>query len=233
MRRVIAAFLLLIACSRGDAVRPVNDFAVEPPPSRPITDLHFNDEQLQAIAETLVRQAQRRGVRESAGATRADRLIALEAALGAPPMALRRVDRLAAELTYTDASQWAALRRAADREFRGRDDAIAKRMTAMLDGWQRQRLASAMSYMSSNYADRYIKSIEWERRFADFLAAHPADAAAWGWLVAREYKADVAAQYERADAEQGYRFYLELSGLGTHRDARRAFSVPGVAIGAP
>lgn len=61
----------------------------------------------------------------------------------------------------------------------------------------------------------------------------PADAAAWGWLVAREYKADVAAQYERADAEQGYRFYLEFSGLGTHREARRAFSVPGVAIGAP
>lgn len=233
MRRSIAACLLLIACSCGDAVRPVNDFVVEPPPSRPITDLHFNDEQLQAIAETLVRQAQRRGVRESPGATRAERLLALEASLGAPPLALRRVDRLAAELTYTDASQWAKLRRAADREFRGRDDAIAKRMTAMLDGWQRQRLASAMSYMSSNYTSRYIKSIEWERRFADFLAAHPADAAAWGWLVAREYKADVAAQYERADAEQGYRFYLELSGLGTHRDARRAFAVPGIAIGAP
>ena len=233
MRRLLTAVLLLIACSRGDAVRPVNDFAVEPPPSRPITDLHFNDEQLKAIAETLVRQAQRRGVQESAGATRAERLLSLEASLGAPPLALRRVDRLAAELTYTDTSQWAALRRAADREFRGRDNAIAKRMTAMLDGWQRQRLASAMSYMSSNYTSRYIKSIEWERRFADFLAAHPADAAAWGWLVAREYKADVAAQYERADAEQGYRFYLELSGLGTHRDARRVFSVPGVAIGAP
>ena len=84
--------------------------------------------------------------------------------------------------------------------------------------------------LSSNYSTPYFTTLEWERRFHEFLAERPADAATWGWLVLREYRAITMRQYGRADAEMAYRFYLESSGLGDGREARELFSVPGADI---
>jgi hypothetical protein len=61
----------------------------------------------------------------------------------------------------------------------------------------------------------------------------PMDAATWGWLVLRDHRTVTRQQYGRADSELAYRFYLESSGLGDGREARRVFSVPGVEVHAP
>ena len=231
---VTVLFLLLAMCSGRDAVRPAAEPAAEPVITRPITDLHFKDEELDFIAANLRLKAERRGIRESSGATRVERLLALEASIGGQSFAMQRVNAITSRLMMNDGSRWAKLRARADAEFRGREDEVAKRVIDLLDRWQRRRLAETMSYLSSNYADgSHLWHLEWEVRFAAFAAERPLDAATWGWLVARALREDVAAQYGRVDEEHGYRFYLELSGLGTHRDARRLFSVPGIAVGAP
>ena len=230
MRARLGVLLLLVAACSNDRSVPATVVEVEAPVVRPITDLTFDDPGLQEIAARLVAEAQERGIEESAGATRVERLLALEGKLGRGSRALERVEALVVRLTATDGSQWAKLRRRAEHEFNGRNDELARRVTDMLVRWKRERLHVSMRYLSSNHGEGYIKTMEWERRFADFVAARPVDAATWGWLVAREHRADVAAQYERADAESAYRFYLEFSGLGTGRDAERVFSVPGIEI---
>ncbi|MGZ5432694.1 MAG: hypothetical protein ACXW31_10360 [Thermoanaerobaculia bacterium] len=75
-----------------------------------------------------------------------------------------------------------------------------------------------------------MSSMEWERRFHDFVAARPVDAATWGWLLLRANEQATKQQYGRADAETAYRYYLELTGLGDGREAKRIFSVPGIEI---
>ena len=229
MRAILGVLLALtLACSNGGpAAAP--DAEVQAPPSRSIADLEFDDPELQRIATALVAEAQRRGIEESTGATRVERLLDLEGKVGGS-RALKRVEWLVGRLTFTDGTQWAKLRRRAENEFHGKNDEVARRVNELMTGWKRERLNAAMRFLSSHYGDGYIHSREWERRFADYVAARPLDAATWGWLVAREHQADVAAQYGRSDAESAYRFYLEFSGLGTNDDAERVFSVPGIEI---
>jgi hypothetical protein len=230
MRPLVAVFLLLfLACSGRNSEPEVVAAETQPPPLGPIEDLDFNDPDLQEIATELVREARLRGIHESAGETRVERLLALEGMLGGT-RALRHVERLVDRLAMTDGTQWAKLRRKTESEFSGRKDDAGKRVNEMLLRWKRERLNESLRYLSSNYTQNYIHSREWERRFAAFLAARPLDAAAWGWVVAREYGKDVAAQYDRTDAESAYRYYLEFSGLGTNDDVRRIFSVPGIEI---
>lgn len=228
MRPLVAVFLLLLAACSGQHSAP-ETIADEKPPLGSIDDLDFNDPDLQLIATELVREARMRGIHESAGATRVERLLALEGTIGGT-RALRHVQTLVDRLAMTDGTQWAKLRRKTESEFSTRNDDAARRVTDMLLRWKRERLNESLRYLSSNYTKTYIPSLEWERRFAAFVAARPLDAATWGWMVAREYGNDVAAQYDRADAESAYRYYLEFSGLGTNRDVRRIFSVPGIEI---
>lgn len=195
-----------------------------------IADLRFNDEQLDAIAASLIAEAKTRNIETSSGATRVDRLIALEAALDAPPSALHRANYLAIRMTQNDRSEWARIRQRAEREFCGGEDTAAQRVCDMLRRWHQQRTASVMSFLSSNYDHQWIPEMEWERRFHEFVAARPHDAGTWGWLVLRDRRQTVEQQYDRADAESGYRFYLEFTGFGTGRDARNAFSVPGATF---
>jgi hypothetical protein len=96
--------------------------------------------------------------------------------------------------------------------------------------WQREKSVALYRYLSSNYSTTYITSLDWERRFHEFVMERPTDAATWGWLVLRDHRTDVQQQYGRADPEMAYRFYLEFSGLGDGREARRIFSVPGIDV---
>jgi len=197
----------------------------------PISDLHFNDIQLQRIATRLIRQARARGIDSSSGRDRVERLLSLEARLNAPPDAMGRVDVLVSRMTQTEVGRWAEVRRGAETQFGKRHDETGDRIRDLLWRWQRRKFVSITRYLSSNYRSPKISGVDWERRFNDFLQESPRDAAAWGWLVSREYGSSVREQYGRVDAEASYRFYLELSGLGTAQDAREIFSVPGVANG--
>lgn len=224
--RCLLVLLLLVGCSGTESP------AVSEPkaPTAPIADLHFNDYELQQIAEGLVREARSRGIEQSPGTNRVERLLSLEASLGASDLALKRVNELTPQLTATDMTQWAVLRKAAEGEFHGRRDETGTRVNEMLSLWQRRKLSEAMSHLSSNYTALRIESLEWEKRFRNFVEERPIDAATWGWLVARECGTLVAQQYGSTDAESAYRFYLEFSGIGTRHDAQRIFSVPGTLI---
>jgi len=220
------------ACSapdpRADSLEVSRPRAIE----ASIADLQFNDEQLDAIATALIDTAKKRGIESSSGTNRIERLIALEAALDAPPAALHRVNYLVLQLTQTDRSEWARMRQKAERDFCARAEPEPVRVCDMLRRWHQYRTASVMSFLSSNYEHQWIPEMEWERRFHEFAAARPMDAGSWGWILLRERREMVEQQYDRADAESAYRFYLEFTGFGTGRDARNAFSVPGVAIAA-
>lgn len=231
MRALVVAVLILAACSNPSA--PVSEIADEPPqPGRaaPVTDLEFQDAQLQPIAMELIREARLRGIEESVGRNRAERLIALEASLSDSRRALDCIDTLAAEITATDASQWAQLRQDAERDFAARDDETARRVRSLLAGWRRRKSESAYDYLSSHYTTTYVRSYEWERRFHDYVRERPIHAATWAWLVWRDYAGAARQQYGRADAESAYRYYIESSGLGDRREARMIFSVPGIQI---
>ena len=231
MRRVLAAVVLLaLACGRpsAPAARGGADAAAR---STPIADLRFNDEHLQSIADRLARKARSRGIDTCVGANRAECLLWLEASVGEGQSALDRVNRLVAQLTLTDTSEWAELRQHAERDFRRRDDPVGIRVRDMLTRWQREKSAIALRYISSNYKVLYISWVDWERRFHDFVRERPADAATWGWLIAQSAHAtSVRQQYGQATPEMAYRFYLELTGMGDGREARALFSVAGAGI---
>jgi hypothetical protein len=198
--------------------------------AQPIDDLHFNDAQLERIAGVLVQQARSHGIHTSAGRNRIERLLSLESQVGTSDLALNRVDKLVSDMTMTDATQWSKLRRSAAGTYARRDDAAARRVKDLLRRWQREQLEIISDYLSSNYSKPYIASLEWERRFHQFAARRPIDAATWGWLLLQSHRAEVMKQYGRADSEMAYRYYLEFSGLGDGREARLVFSVPGVEI---
>lgn len=220
--------LVLAACSSPPPAPVVETSA--PPPAAPIGDLSFNDSTLHAAATTLKQQARLRGIETSRGRTRVERLLALEAEIGGSAAALNRVNELMSYMTATDMSLWAKLRQRADRDLAGRDDEAARRVRDLLGRWSRRKSEEVFRYLSSNYQTHIIWPIEWERRFHSFIAERPVDAATWGWVVLQYHGQDAWQQYGRADAESAYRFYLELSGLGDGREARRIFSVPNVAI---
>ena len=227
--RVLAAILLVVvACGK-----PPSPAVSEPPDesvrTTPVTDLEFKDPLLQGIAMQLVREAQSRGIHEVSGRNRVDRLLRLEASLGRSEAALARVNELVSHLTNHDASEWARLRQKAEAELSGRPDPVALRVVDLLTRWRERKADIAFEYLSSNYT-RFISRMEWERRFHDFVAARPADAATWGWLLLREDAEGPRREYGRADDETAYRYYLKRSGLGNMREGRELFSVPGVRI---
>lgn len=226
----LLAFLTLAACSAPPSPVESRDDLRQPPAEASIADLHFNDGQLDAIATALVDRAKGRNIETSAGATRIERLISLEAALDATPSALHRVNYLVLRLTETDRSEWARIRQRAERDFCGREDVASLRVCDLLQRWHQHRSESVRRFLSSNYEAQWIPEMEWERRFHEFVAARPHDAATWGWMLLRERSDAVRKQYDRSDAESAYRFYLEFTGFGTGRDARNAFSVPGAAM---
>jgi hypothetical protein len=230
MRALIAAVAVLAACSGPPASL---ERQVEQKPQVSVADLEFNDPQLQIIATRLRQRAGLQGVETSSGHNRVERLLSLEASLAGNGLAFQRVNKLVAEMTATDVSQWAKLRQRAEREFTARHDDVGRRVSDMLARWQRRKTEAVFRYLSSNYESTYITSLEWERRFHEFVIARPMDAATWGWLVLGAYADDARQQYGRADAEAAYRFYLEFSGLGDGREARRVFSVPGIEIDEP
>ena len=196
----------------------------------PIADLHFNDPQLQAIATELAAQARARGITATSGRNAIERLLALESSLGSSDRALRRANKLAADLMMSDSSQWARLRARTQSEFAGRNEAVAQRVSDFFVRWKREQLDIAFDFLSSNYSSKFIPPIEWEQRFHRFLIRRPFDAATWGWVVLRGYGRMTEQQYGHADSELAYRFYLESTGLGDQREARDVFSVPGIAI---
>lgn len=228
MRYLLPAIVLLAACSDP---APERTFATEPPPPvAPVSDLHFKDEQLQAIAAELREQAHVRGIRTSPGRNRIERLLALEAAVSGEGLAFKRVNALMRQITATDASQWGKLRQRAEKEFATGNDEVAKRVQDLLARWQRRKADIVFTYLSTNYRSTHIRSIEWERRFHEFVTERPYDTATWGWLLLREYADEAQQQYGRADAESAYRFYIVFSGLNDGSEARRMFSVPGIEI---
>ncbi|HEX8410323.1 MAG TPA: hypothetical protein VF883_15775 [Thermoanaerobaculia bacterium] len=233
MRGLAAVVLILLGCS-GESPAPAADDAGDQPPvitvTAPLSDLHFNDDQLQQIAVKLIEEARLRGIDAVPGQNRVERLLWLEGQLGNSSHALARTNALVTQMTATDASQWGKLRQQAAREFGTRDDEVAKRVIDLLTRWQQRKSESVFRYLSSNYKTTYITSWNWEQRFHDFVAERPVDAATWGWLLLRIHAADAQKQYGRADSESAYRFYLEFSGLGNGREAREIFSVPGVEI---
>src|SRR5687767_5182582 len=164
MRRIAAC-----ACSNPASAPPKE---VDEPPREivrvsPVTDLRFNDYQLQVIAMDLIREARLRGIEEVAGCNRVERLLVLESTLGNSHVALDRVNELTRHLTAADASRWAKLRQRASLELRTRTDPDARRVRAMLSRWQQEKSAIAFRYLSSNYT-RFISGMEWERRFHEF-----------------------------------------------------------------
>jgi hypothetical protein len=227
--RALAAILLVVtACGRPSSP-PAVELAEEPVRAAPVTDLDFRDVILQRIADDLVREARFRGIEEVSGRNRVERLLRLEATIGKSEAALQRVNQLTSHLLDHDASEWAELRQRAEVEFTGRNDPVARRVLDLLVRWRHKKSDIAFRYLSSNYT-MFINRMEWERRFHDFVAARPADAATWGWLLLREDPDAPRQEYGRADAEAAYRYYLKLIGRGNAREARELFSVPGVQI---
>ena len=230
-RAFVAVLLVLVACSNPPAAE-VGELPEEQRAAVravPVSDLEFTDVILQNIATDLVREARLRGIEEVSGRNRVERLLRLEASIGRSQAALERVNQLVSMTTSHDASDWAKLRQRAEAEFSGRNDPVAGRVLDLLARWRHEKSDIAFRYLSSNYT-HFISRMEWERRFHEFVAARPADAATWGWLLLREDQSGPAREYGRADAETAYRYYLKRIGVGNARLARQLFSVPGVRI---
>jgi hypothetical protein len=228
MRRPLAvlALAVLIACSGGRTATPIS----EPAPFTPIDDLTFQDPQLQLIATRLLREAERRGITEVAGRwNRVECLMALEAELGAPPIALERVNELALRLSTTDTSTWAKTRGEAIARCESRSDAACQRVTDMLQRWHRHKLQLVTEHLSDERRVYLYGSREWERHFYEFVRSAPMDAATWGWIVATHRGGEIR-QQGSVDAETAYRYYLGMTSLGKSHEAAYVFSVPGVRM---
>jgi hypothetical protein len=224
MRRSFAflALAVFIACSGGRTANPVS----EPASFTPIDDLTFQDPQLQLIATRLLREAERRGITEVAGRwNRVECLIALESELGAPPVALERVNALALRLTTTDMSSWAKTRGEALARCEGRRDAACERVTDMLQRWHRHKLQLVTEHLSDERRVYLYGSREWERHFYEFVRSTPMDAATWGWIVSTHRR-----ELSSVDGEAAYQYYLDTMRLGKSREAAYVFSVPGVRM---
>jgi hypothetical protein len=216
MKRLALLLLLLGACSQP-ASTPATDIEERPREiarAAPVSDLQFNDYQLQVIAMDLIREARSRGIEEISGRNRIERLLLLESSLGTSQHALDRVNELTRHLLAADASRWAKLRQRAELDLANRTDPDATRARELIAAWQREKSAIAFRYLSSNYT-RFISSMEWERRFHEFIATRPADVAAWAWLLAHDN-----AQTPHADAETAYRNYLAETGAAEPSTAR-------------
>jgi hypothetical protein len=228
LRCALAATLLTAtACAPAESSRP----APEPlTASRvfDVSDLRFSDRELDLIARTRVQQARSRGIDSVKAASKVDALVTLESMLDAMPLAVDRFNAFARNAMWSDRSAWSALRRRSRRRFGGAD-AVSQRVQALLDEWDRQKLRIIAGDLENrqwvwNYSEQ-----RWESEFHDFIRKRPLHAATWGWLVLGERGPEVRRQYGRSDAEYAYRFYLELTRLGTGEEARDLFSIPGIA----
>jgi hypothetical protein len=231
MHRLSTMLLLFLAACGSPSTQPRGEVAVaaEPLASIPVSDLQFTDYGLQDVAMTLAREARLRGIDRIEGRHRIDGLLRLEASLGRSTDAMQRVDTLVAHITATDVGEWAELRRRAAIDVRGKHDDVSRRVQDLLWRWEQEKSESALRYLSSNY-ERFISGAEWERRFYEFVSRRPMDAATWAWLLFR-YRADATrAHYGKANAELAYRHYLVTGGFGPPDEARRVFSVPGIAV---
>lgn len=216
MKRLALFLLLLGACSRP-AATPAHDVEERPqevPRAAPLSDLQFKDYQLQVIAMELIREARSRDIEEVTGRNRIERLLLLESSLGNSQHALDRVNELTRHLLAADASRWAKLRQRAALDLAGRNDPDATRARDLVTAWQREKSAIAFRYLSSNYT-RFISSMEWERRFHEFIATRPTDVATWAWLLLYEDP-----KTHHADAETAYRNYLAATGAAEPSTAR-------------
>lgn len=228
MRRLLTILLLLTACGSPSS-RTAETIAAEKLEPIPVSDLQFNDYALQDAATRLVREARLRGIDSIPARHRIDALLRLEASLGRSTAAMDRVNVLVGHITAADIGEWAELRRRAALDLRGKNDDVSRRVEDLLSRWDQEKSESASRFLASNY-ERFISSAEWERRFHEFVARRPMDAATWAWLLYR-HRADVTRQhYGKADPELAYRHYLVTGGFGNPDEARRVFSVPGVAI---
>jgi hypothetical protein len=222
----VLALVVFIACSGGRTATPVS----EPAPFTPIDDLTFQDPQLQLIAMRLLREAERRRITEVAGRwNRVECLIALEAELGAPPLALERVNALTLRLATTDTSTWAKTRGDALARCERRSDATCQRVTDMLQRWHRHKLQLVTEHLSDERRVHLYGSREWERHFYEFVRSAPMDAATWGWIVATHRGGEIR-QQGSVDGEAAYRYYLGMTSLGKTHEAAYVFSVPGVRM---
>lgn len=215
----VIALVLVTACGGTERSVAVSDAT---PARSGIDDLTFLEPQLDAVAQRLVAEARARGVDVEPEGSKVDRLLALEAKLGAPAAAQTRVNMLVYQLTATDTSDWARLRGRA-----GRID--SERVRELLDDWSRRK-AQVVNEGLSDTQRRGFGAREWEAAFHEFIRRRPMHAGTWGWLVLREHGAEIRQQYGRVDSETAYRFYLDINGLGTATEARDLFSVPGVEM---
>jgi hypothetical protein len=230
---VAVAVLLASACGedRTPQVARSASTGARSAPAASIDDLEFRDLELNAIAKRLIAEAHRRKLRTTFAGNRVERLVALEAALGASPFALDRVNEITLDLTSGDTGPWARLRGRARRDFQRGHDESSRRVRSMLDDWEREKrmvILRAISEPARAWA--LFGDLEWEFYFHDFVKARPVHAGTWGWLVLIDRKAEIEREYGRADSETAYRYYLGLTRLGMDSEARDLFSVPGVPM---
>lgn len=233
MRRLALALAAgaLVACGDGGRVDPPRD-AVEA--LTPVPVAHFADPELQAIATALAEEAERRGIRSVRGRwNRVEALIELEAELDAPPLVLDHVNAVAMQAVRTDAGHWPSIRSRELERCRNREDATCLRTRDLLERWYRHRLAIITENLGDETRVYRYGGREWEGFFHDFVRRIPRDAATWGWIVSRHAGDDVRASIGRDDGEAAYRYYLVMTRLGTSREAKAVFSVPGVELREP
>lgn len=223
----LAAFALLVCSCRGGEA-PGHSAPVVRSPSVQ-EDLRFNDPRLQSIARSLLADARLRHMDVPAKGNRVERLIALEAALGANPRALECVNAEAIRAAAADNGEWARLRSAMRREFDAVDGLTAVRVCSLVDDWQRERTRLVIEGLSAGTVP-VSDGREWEARFHGLIRSRPVHAATWAWIVARARRAEVARQFGHADAESAYRFYLSSIRADPDPEVHDLFRIPGIRI---
>jgi len=125
-----------------------------------------------------------------------------------------------------DESEWGRLRTAAHEEFRSKSDAEGVALHSITDRWEDAKQRRAIAAFLTGET---LSAEAWERAFYRHCLNDAEAAVIWGWVVKDTHSVAIAAAYERVVPQNGFRHYLESSGLGTEATAAAVFSTP-VAI---
>jgi hypothetical protein len=186
--------------------------------------------QLDTSAEPpLARVATLRDLRAASGlddasASRIEALTAFEQKRGLPPSVSYAAEREAAWMMEMEREgKWGGLRRVAylEMEQRARTDVEAASILRILDGWETAKRGYAQNMVESG---GNMDGDAWERAFRDYCERNVRMAVIFGWMVKDTNSSSIEMRYGRAIPENGYRYYLEATGLGGETEARRVFS---------
>ncbi|HEV7766287.1 MAG TPA: hypothetical protein VGQ76_14885 [Thermoanaerobaculia bacterium] len=127
-------------------------------------------------------------------------------------------------MSAADQTQWGRLRTAAHEQFKARADQEGRDLYKITDRWETAKHRSAIGIVIMGTDPP--SAAAWEAAFYEHCRADAEAAVVWGWIVKDQYSETTESAYGKAVPENGFRRYLEATGVGGIAEANQVFSTP-------